>query len=384
MKKNEINILISFLLIMSIFFAVVGFIKDIENTFLFGGIDLRNRVVGSRLIKAGYDPYFFKWNDSFSDFFLDSRDHPNIPVSRVTVPPTVLQLHSFFSELPYKIQRYSWLFLQWLLLIFSIYFFSKSQKNLTKSKLIWISGLFFVAGSYVFRLHVERGQIYILFVFLFSLAYYIYQSKKKFSSILSGIIIGYTTALRPPMFLIGVPFLLYKKWRFIVGQIIGFIIGILTSFIFVNINTWKSYFAAMDIHEKVHLGILKMSAERYPYINIEDTRDLWMGAQLPISDSSIQGILYNFFNLRVPSGCLIIGLVICLIVVIVLLLRLKIKSANIGILFFCGSIMVLISEFFIPAARFSYNNVIWLIPLSLIIINLETIPSILKNKNEKK
>ncbi len=380
MKKNEINLLLSFLLIMSIFFAVVGFIKDIENTSLFGGIDLRNRVVGSRLIKAGYDPYFFKWNNSFSDFFLDSRDHPNIPVSRVTVPPTVLQLHSFFSELPYKIQRYLWMFIQWLLLIFSIYFFSKSEKNLIKTKLIWITSLFFMAGSYVFRLHVERGQIYILFIFLFSIAYYIYQDKKKFSSILSGIIIGYTTALRPPMCLIGVPFLLYKKWRFIVGQIIGFIIGILTSFIFVNFKIWKSYFTAMDIHEKVHLGILKMSAERYPYINIEDTRDLWMGAQLPISDSSIQGIFFNFFNIRIPSNFLIIGLIICLIVFIALLLRLKIKAVNIKVLFFYGSLMVLISEFFIPAARFSYNNVIWLIPLSLIIINSEAILSILRNK----
>jgi hypothetical protein len=237
-----------------------------------------------------------------------------------------------------------------------------------------------MAGSYVFRLHVERGQIYILFIFLFSIAYYIYQDKKKFSSILSGIIIGYTTALRPPMCLIGVPFLLYKKLRFIVGQIIGFIIGILTSFIFVNFKIWKSYFTAMDIHEKVHLGILKMSAERYPYINIEDTRDLWMGAQLPISDSSIQGIFFNFFNIRIPSNFLIIGLIICLIVFIALLLRLKIKAVNIKVLFFYGSLMVLISEFFIPAARFSYNNVIWLIPLSLIIINSEAILSILRNK----
>lgn len=380
MKKNEINLLLSFLLIMSIFFAVVGFIKDIENTSLFGGMDLRNRVVGSRLIKAGYDPYFFKWNDSFSDFFLDSRDHPNIPVSRVTVPPTVLQLHSFFSDLPYKIQRYAWTFIQWILLILSIYFFTKSEKNLIKTKLIWITSLFFMAGSYVFRLHVERGQIYILFVFLFSTAYYIYQDKNKFSSILSGIIIGYTTALRPPMCFIGVPFLIYKKWRFIVGQIIGFIIGILTSFIFVNFKIWKSYFTAMDIHEKVHLGILKMSTEGYPYINIEDTRDLWMGAQLPISDSSIQGMFYNFFNIRIPSNSLIIGLIICLIVFIVILLRLKIKSANMEVLFFYGSLMVLISEFFIPAARFSYNNVIWLIPLSLIIINSESILSTFINK----
>ncbi|MCK4696053.1 MAG: DUF2029 domain-containing protein, partial [Candidatus Cloacimonetes bacterium] len=345
-----------------------------------GGIDLRIRVVGTRLIKAGYDPYFFKWNDSFSDFFLDSRDHPNIPVSRITVPPTVLQLHSFFSDLPYKIQRYAWTFIQWILLILSICFFAKSEKGKVKKKLIWISGLFFIASSNVFRLHVERGQIYILFVFLFSVAFYIYQNKKKFSSILGGIIIGYTTALRPPMCLIGVPFLIYKKWKFIVGQIIGFIIGILTSFIFVNFKIWKSYFTAMDIHEKVHLGILKMSAERYPYINIEDTRDLWMGAQLPISDSSIQGIFYNFFNIQIPSNFLIIGLIICSIVFIVLLLRVKIKAANMKVLFFYGSLMVLISEFFIPAARFSYNNVIWLIPLSLIIINSESILSILINK----
>ena len=104
MKKSEIELIISILLITSIFFTVVGFLQDMENSANYGGIDLRNRVIGARLIKANYDPYFFKWSEEYSEFFLDPRDHPNLPVNRVTVPPTILMIHSIFSDISYTIR----------------------------------------------------------------------------------------------------------------------------------------------------------------------------------------------------------------------------------------------------------------------------------------
>lgn len=129
MKKSEINLMLNVLLISSIYFAIVGFLQDLENTATYGGIDLRNRVVGARLIKINHDPYFFKWNENYSELFLDSKDYPNLPVSRVTVPPTILIIHSFISDLPYKIQRYLWTVLQWFLILFSIFFFTLSVNN---------------------------------------------------------------------------------------------------------------------------------------------------------------------------------------------------------------------------------------------------------------
>lgn len=46
-------------------------------------------------------------------------------------------------------------------------------------------------------------------------------------------------------------------------------------------------------------------------------------------------------------------------------------------LFLIGIVIVFISEFFQPAERFTYYDVIWFIPLSLIVINSEPLISLL-------
>ena len=48
-----------------------------------------------------------------------------------------------------------------------------------------------------------------------------------------------------------------------------------------------------------------------------------------------------------------------------------------NLLFLIGVDLIFISQFFIPAARYNYYNIIWLIPLSLIILNSESISSLL-------
>lgn len=378
MKKNEVNLVLNILLIFSFFFAVVGFLQDMENSAKYGGIDLRNRVVGARLIKINYDPYFFKWNENYSELFLDSKDYPDLPVSRITVPPTTLIIHSLISDLPYKTQRYLWTITQWFLILFSIFFFTHSINNKIKIKLIWIISLFFIADSFIFRLHVERGQIYILYVFLFALSYYIYGLNFKFNKLLSGVIIGYSSVLRFPMVLIGLPFLICKRWKFIIGQIIGVVLGILTSFLFVDYKIWRGYFKAIPIHSKIHLGIIEINTKRYPHIDIEDMKDLWIWARLPITDSSIQGIAKKYLEIQISTNILLIGLMISILLLVILFLRIKKQYKNYNFIFLYSIIIVLVSELFLPAARYSYNNVILLSVFSLIIINSKEVLSILK------
>ncbi len=378
MKKSEINLMLNVLLISSIYFAIVGFLQDLENTATYGGIDLRNRVVGARLIKINHDPYFFKWNENYSELFLDSKDYPNLPVSRVTVPPTILIIHSFISDLPYKIQRYLWTVLQWFLILFSIFFFTLSVNNKIKIKLIWIICLFFIADSFIFRLHVERGQIYILYVFLFALSYYIYGLNFKLNKLLSGFIIGYSSVLRFPMVLIGLPFLICKRWKFIIGQIVGVILGILTSLLFVDLEIWRGYLKAMPIHSKVHLGIIEINTMRYPHVDIEDMKNLWIWARLPFTDSSIQGIAKKYLGIQISTNILLISLIISITLLIILLFKIKKRYKNHNFIFLYSILIILVSELFLPAARYSYSNVILLSVFSLIIINSKEVLSILK------
>ncbi len=378
MKKNEIELLLNVLLILAIFFAVAGFMQDIANTAQYGGIDLRNRVVGARLAKNDFDPYFYKWNEGDPNFFLDPRDHPNLPVNRVTVTPTVLQLHSIFCDLPYLFQRYFWTFIQWGLLIAIILLFTNGCLDKFKLKLIWLTCLFFVADSYIFRLHVERGQIYILYTFLFALSYYFYHQKHKFSEIISGVIAGYAASLRFPMIILGLPFLVAKRWKFIAGKFFGFVLGIGSSLLFVNFEVWKSYFKAMNIHGLVHEGIIKITMERYPHLNIEDVKDLYIWARLPISDSSLQGMLKNV-GIQLSANILLIVFLVLALMIMIVFSKINSENKTPDFIFLFGIFIVLLNEFFLPASRYNYNDVILLIPISLIIIDSNNIFKMIKS-----
>ena len=151
-------------------------------------------------------------------------------------------------------------------------------------------------------------------------------------------------------------------------------------FFFVSYDVWRSYFIAMPIHGKVHLGSIKITTEKYPHINIEDMKDLWIWARLPISDSSIQGIARKYLGIKISPDMLIIGLIICIFISIILFLRVNKFYKNTEFLFLFAVLVLLISELFLPAARFSYNNVFLLVILSLIVINSEIISKLLKKK----
>src|SRR3954470_14128773 len=64
--------------------AIGSGLTDVTGTY--GGIDVRNRCVGARVLTAGMDPYTFRWQPGMPDTLLDPRHPAEVP--RVTVPPT--------------------------------------------------------------------------------------------------------------------------------------------------------------------------------------------------------------------------------------------------------------------------------------------------------
>ena len=377
MKKSDILLLINILLIFAIFLSITGFFSDVSNTIKYGGVDLRNRVVGSRLLINHKDPYHYKWKEGNSTLFLDPRDNPDWKVNRVTVPPTVLMFHASFSWLNYKIQRYIWLLVQWFLFIGSLFLFSKSSGSKTKSKIIWICGLFFVGSSFFWRLHVERGQIYILYVFLIALSYWMYSRKNIKNEIWSGIVVGIAMSLRPPLIVLSLSMLISKKFKFIAGNFIGLIVGIGSTFLFATCNTWLNYYTAMREHGIIHLHSQYDASMNYPFQNIEGISNLWGLANIPIFDTSLQ-FIFGSIGMSLTSHVLIAFLVLMLLTSYVIFKKIFNNQMQFSMILLYGTIIVFISEFFLPAARFSYNNVILLSVFSLIIINSEEILSIMK------
>lgn len=342
----------------------------------YGGVDLRNRVVGARLLKKNLDPFFYKWQKGDSVELLDPRDKAENEVNMVTVPPSVLVLIAPFSGIKYNLQRILWFFIQWILFLLSIYFYSKSASTKRDEKIIWLLSLFVVGSSFFWRLHVERGQIYIFYVFLISLVYYFYQSKLKFKIMLSGLVLGFAMIIRPTLALIALPFIVYKNWKFIFSTIVGGVSLFIITLLFTGWKTWHSYFSAMKIHGVLHLTDTNYAASNYPFTNIEGIGNLYGLANIPIFDSSLQ-FLFKSVGIRIQGIILLFVFVIIVILFFLFLRRFKLNNSQ---LFLLGSFLVFLVDFFLPAARFSYNNVMFLPILAMIILERNDISKLIKEQ----
>ncbi|HPR17877.1 MAG TPA: glycosyltransferase 87 family protein, partial [Candidatus Cloacimonadota bacterium] len=316
-----------------------------------------------RLLIQHKNPYFYKWQDADSVKLLDPRDNPHSEVNRVTVPPTVLQLFAPLSLLKYSTIRQLWLILQWIMFLAAIMIFSGSVQNKTTKRLIWICSLFFIGTSFFWRLHVERGQIYIFYVFLFGLFYWFFAKK---SDMIAGILLGLLIALRPTFIIVIIPLLLLKKWKLSIFSVIGICLTICLSILISGWDVWANYLTAMDIHGQNHLLTVPSPTSFYPYTNIEGIGNLYSLANIPIYDTSIQ-YLMNSLGVPLGSGALKISLLVFTAIMSFFILKFRAKINDVDLMII-SSLLVYLVEFFIPAARFSYNNVIVLVPLCLFII----------------
>jgi len=372
MQKNKdiFNQVINQCLIFGIFISALGFLTDFDNTIKFAGNDLRTRVVGARLLINQFDPYFFKWNEDISDVYLDPGDSPYSPVSRVTVTPTVLIIHSIAAKLPYKLQRVLWFIIQWVLFLMTLLLFSKSTISNSKSKLIWIIGLFFISGSFFWRLHVERGQIYILYVFLITLSYWLLQKEFKHSVIFSGILIGLTVSLYPLVILMFIPMIVYKKWKLLLANIIGLQSGLSISIILTDIGLWRKYISSLYIHSKMYLGIIDYYGF-YSKFDAEGMKNFFIWNFLPSFDASLQKVIKKLTGINLSLNFILTFSALFLVFIILFLYFSRHKNISMNKLFLIGITIVYVIEFLLPMERLSYNDVIWIIPLSLIISNCD-------------
>ncbi|MDO8584877.1 MAG: glycosyltransferase 87 family protein [bacterium] len=384
------------LLAAAILVAVAGFVADFKNTAFYGGVDLRNRVTAARVAQElKQDPYFYKWSPKESDRYLDPSDNTAIPVARVTVPPTVLLFQNLISALPYGTQRWIWFAFQWAALIASLallaqYVYRVSEESCAKrNRLLVITlGLLFISGSSFWRLHVERGQIYVWYVSLFSAALYLYSRAEEKSSALqappltkeeyewlplaaSGLILGYLISLRPPFIFAIIPFLLYKKFKFVSFVAAGALTSVLITGLFFPFALWKSYEQSATFQGAMRTD----AATNFTSVGVDvaEGMNIHEFLSVPGEDSSLQRIIRGATGQWVGSATLALLLVITTALLAFFMYRFH-PSLSVGTndLFLAGIAFTMLAELFIPAPRWPYADVIWLIPLALLVQKLST------------
>ncbi len=381
-NQKVFNKILNIILVFAIILATLGFFRDLYNSVKFGGVDLRNRIVGTRLLDRGLDPYFYKWTPGEDEKLLDPSDDPKLPFNRVTIPPSVLVLHKPFINLPYFAQRIIWFGLQWSAFLSSCLLLIKNNHKNINSKLnikaFWIIALAFVSAHSFWKLHIYVGQMYVYYVFLLSLAYFILQGKMKFKEIIAGILIGFTISLRPPIIVLILPMIIFRKFKLMAATIFGFCLSALAFFVLAGQKAWVSYFSSMSAIGKISasVGTNISNANQLPNFVIPTTVEginLKYEEILPSANTSMQQVLKSLLDFTVGGNILIF---ICGVILLIYSIaafskyQSKIYKNNWDVFFLVATLMVLIGDFWIPAPRYPYNDIQFLIPLFLVIKNM--------------
>ncbi len=371
MLKQPINtnryinsVLISALLLFTLLFII----NTSRQTSIFG-IDLRNRIVGARLLAEGEDSYYYKLGSKTPERYLDPLDIKQTSVNRVTVTPAYLILLKPLSNLPYNQIRFFWFYFQYFCLLAIGGIFIYLSQSVIQKKYIAIITLAVIGCSGPWTTHLYVAQNYILYPFFLSIIYLLHQIKNKYCLLLAGILLGITCFIRPPFILLLLPFIIYNNKKIIFATIIGLLIGIGIFYVNGHQKAWKNYSNAMNTYGTFQLNTIQNNPktlatviEKSPFHEhiIDLNESLSNNHNL-----SLQRLAYDFLSIKLNKTSLTAVLVLIISVVLLFLYRSN-NRYNDNQLFIIGSLLVLVSEYLIPAPRLSYNYVQWIFPLCLL------------------
>lgn len=360
------------LIILFIALLTVGSVfKAYHFTTDYGGIDLRARVVGARLLHTNESPYFFKWTPAYSDRLLMFKEinEADRSVNGVTQAPGFLYFQSLFNNLPFRTIQLAWSLCQYILIGYIFYFFLFKLNDPVRNKFLpFVVGAFFFLASAIWFISIERGQAYVLFAFVFCMLYQFYLKEKPFAYFLAGAVVAVTAYCRPNFLIFLLPLLIaFNRWT-----IAGFIAAAIPLAIhgWLHIDLWKDYNNAMAIYTgtKAMPHITQHTAIQYPAFIEGIAEDLISKRKTDFQVGGIQPVMERiqaFFGPVNPRlsllmyGTLILGLL--------WFLRKELLQKEPANVMLCGFLLYIAAEYTMPVGRGAYTLVQWVFPVMLML-----------------
>lgn len=363
---------------------IAAFLLNCVNLFTvkkeYGTPDLRNRIVGSRLIKQKEktSPYFYKWNKADGDSFLDMYDTPELLINRNTVTPFTLQLLELVCNTNYNKLARRWYIAEIISLLATVLLMLWLAKNSLNK--IWILGvsLIGIGLSQGWMLHNLSGQIYIFIPLLLSVVLYFSKGQTENNNFFAALVFTVLILIRPTAVLFIAPFAVKSIWRVPVYTFVLLIIYFFFSYTAGEIWLWKDYLNAMNLWsiESFNPNVTKSYVEVFQLKEVEGSTTILQPPSLSLlEDSSLQGFSNRFLNMQLTKIPLL-GLMLGLFIALIFFLRKKIKQFNLEKLFILAFLLYFLSELCIPAVRNSYNSVQWVFPLTLLFVHKQISNSI--------
>ena len=362
----------SCLLILGAVVTAVGFVVDVNYTLKDGSADFRPRVVGYRLMINGHDPYRFLWQPGMSTGLIDPYLPPGQSLTRTTVTPTTLFLNAPIDHLPYKQQQVAWLVAQWALFLGMLFLTGRTMAADDRLT-FWAVCLLLVGGSYAWRLHVERGQIYVVFAFLFACVIALALRARPLSTVAAGIVLGVLIAMRPTSAFVLIPFVLAFRWRFVLASMAGCACAVALPALVFGASIWRQYAEGMSAQALLHVGgplekwgVGAHAAFSYPAVIDGISKDWWRMAGFPTGDSSFTSIGSHL--LRIPPAASYAALCVAVVALSTFLWWAgRGRKQRTVVLLLQGGVLAALAEFFVVATKYSYRD-ITLVPLIALVV----------------
>lgn len=331
--------------------------------------DLHIRILGSRLLAFNENPYTYFWhpNDSYLLYNPSLAEYAN--VNGVTSTPFVLWLQKALASLNYCTIKIIWWCIEEVLLLATIVINFLMIKNNRKFILLLLISVFFLY-SRNWWLHINNGQLYVVYAFIFSLSAYFLFIKKTLLPIWSFLL---AVLIRPFFAITVLPFLSFNL-KVITHFFAALILGVVLFFISTNIQTAKQYNAAMKIYATEKTNGFDSVAKNKDFLHGNYTTESCVDKNV-ISNESITfaGCLFSLQHYLVKlkyfnSNTSFYALVLLFIVAISFLITKKLNYTNSDegkILF--SFLLYLLCELITPASRNPYSLVQYLSCIAIVL-----------------
>ncbi|MBK6341766.1 MAG: DUF2029 domain-containing protein [Flavobacteriales bacterium] len=341
---------------------------DFSLTSKYGGVDLRDKVVGARSLIAGRSMYFNPWKPGEEERFADPMVPPGATMTRYTGTPFQALAMAPLGMLSFGSLRLPWLAMQYGLLLLAVGMAYRALGN-GDWRTELITGLVLVAvlASTSWRLHVERGQVYIGFAALIAALFW---SLSKERHLLAGALAAALILFKPTYAFLLVPLALRTNARLIAGGAITLMASAgLFAIIPNGFAAWGEYLEAMRAWSAMPgVGAPPTSdpgAFTYPAV-IEGLSNLREHHAMEFENGSVAAVLIAVASIELPSilpwaaYALVLGAAGAV-------LRKRVLGLPRAHLLLLGFMAWTILMMLLPTPRFDYQVVHWIGPVLLVL-----------------
>jgi hypothetical protein len=342
-----------------------GIIKSIYFSESYWGIDLRNRVVGARLLDTPHSPYFYKWKPGDPEHFADpGAARFTFLANALTVTPGFLYFQSLFSWMDFPVIRTVWNIMQYLVGISILAFVigRKGSSTMNQLYVIGIAGVFFFCTD-IWFFNIAAGQAYILFAGSMCMLLYLISSGKAPAAALAGILVALVSYARPNFILFAAPLLFLSDRHFMVALMSSGILLLIHAYI--NLPLWQDYFEAMSMHSGLHPGpSLLPQVVYYPDLieGAADSERIYVPGL-----AGIPTLRWTFISAGIHNRYVYLILYAIVMIFTCWFFRKVIRKKEPLSLSLIGFLLYIISEIFLPSIRGGYTLVQWIFPVALML-----------------